>query len=67
MEVGEDAKEVRVRPQSGNNDIQGSDTCGTTIWLGDLGPILGNDEDGGGDIHRFSEKNHREAGAVEGG
>ena len=37
-----------------------------SIWLVDLGPICGDGEDSGRDAHRFSEKNHGEAGAAEG-
>ena len=52
--------------QIGGNVLQGGDTGGVPIWLRDLGTICGDGEDSGGDTHRFSELNHREAGRVEG-
>ena len=65
--VGDDAKYGRGGPQRGGNVLQGSDTGGALILIGDLGPISGNGEGGGGGAHRVSEKNHREAGKAEGG
>ena len=65
-EVREVANMGRGGTQIGGNILLGVDTGGNTLWLGDLGTIGGDGEDGGGDAHQVSEKIHREAGAEEG-
>ena len=57
-EIDENAEKGRSRTQSGGNFLQGGDTGGTPIWLGDLGTIGGNGKDGRGDALWVSEKNH---------
>ena len=64
-EVGEVDKKGIGIPQSGGNILQGGDTGGTTLWIGDLGNFGGDGEDGGGDSHRVSKAYHGEAGAGE--
>ena len=44
--IGEDSKKGRVGPQSVGNVLQGNDTGGAHIWLGDLVNIGSNVEDG---------------------
>ena len=53
--VGEIAKKGWGRPQSGVNDIQGSDTGSTPLCLRDLDTFGDNEEDSGGDTHQVSE------------
>ena len=42
-------------------------TQSVILFFGDLGAIGGNGDNGRRDSHRLYEKNHGEAGAVEGG
>ena len=64
--VGEVAKKLRGGTQSGENVIQGNETGGNPLWLIDLVTFGGDGEDGGGDTHRVSEADYREAGVVKG-
>ena len=58
--LGGFAKKGRGGPQSVRHVLQGGDIGGTSLWLGQLGNIGGNGEDGGGDAHRVSDTNHGE-------
>ena len=50
----------------GRNVLQGGGTDGALIWIGVLGFVGGNVENGGRDKHRISDTNHRKAGTLEG-
>ena len=65
-EVREYSKKGRGEPQSGRNILQGGDTGGDTICIGDLVPIGGNGKNGGRDSHHISKTNHGKAGVLEG-
>ena len=52
--------------QSGVNVIQSGGTCAALIWIGLLGPVVGNGENSGRYTHQISKKNHRKMGVEEG-
>ena len=65
--IGGGAKKGSGGIQSGVNVIQGGGTCGALIWIGLLGPVVGNGENSGRYTHQISKKNLRKTGAEEGG
>ena len=66
VDIGGFDKNGRGGTQSGINVLQGDDTGGTPLWLGELGAFGGDGENGGGDTQWVSEAYHGEAGVKEG-
>ena len=63
-EVGETVKRGRGGSWSDGNVLQGGGTGSNNFWLRDLGDFGRDGKEGGGNTHRFSGADQREAGAA---